>query len=183
MTHDTRCSISTYKLYNLHDFPFQNEMEDMERQLIKSLCARQQQKKLSDRKAFQVRHQKLSMAYAEAVKNRYLYFANNIINEWSGDGCFQVDKIYFRHLARIRIWDRRLQEIERYRSQVKLARTGMYTMKHWNAYMTRQKASKAEEHKKQHTLIRIAYAETKNDYVTKYDKFVRLALFERYVSY
>lgn len=81
------------------------------------------------------------------------------------------------------VWNRRLQQIDRYRAQVKLANTGMYTMKHWNAYLTRQKAATAEERRKQHTLIRIAYAETKNDYVTKYDKFVRLALFERFVSF
>ncbi len=81
------------------------------------------------------------------------------------------------------IWNRRLQQIDSYRAQVKLANTGTYTVKHWNAYLTRQKAANAEERRKQHTLIRIAHAETKNDYVTKYDKFVRLALFERYVSF
>ncbi|CAL8148444.1 unnamed protein product [Orchesella dallaii] len=131
-----------------------NGMKNLERDLSRSIYAKHKRKQVDNHKKFQLEHVQATEQYRKLKKQKYI--------------------------ENIKEWKKRLTLVEQQRLEMTVARKGMYTKRHWNAHLTREKADEQESHRKKHTLTRIAYAEIKNDYVTKYDKFVRLALRERY---
>lgn len=46
-------------------------MEEMERDLKKSICARQYGKQREAHKAYQLKHRRINSEYEEAIKNKY----------------------------------------------------------------------------------------------------------------
>ncbi|ODM92671.1 U6 snRNA-associated Sm-like protein LSm1 [Orchesella cincta] len=129
-------------------------MKSLERDLSRSISSKQKKYLLDSNKQYQLEHIQATARYREIKRQQYI--------------------------QNIREWRKRLTLVEQQRLEMTIARKGMYTRKHWNAHLTREKGGEQEAQRKKHTLTRIAYAEIKNDYVTKYDKFVRLALRERY---